>query len=230
MNQPNRPLQRIAMWLAKQSSLDSRVDELRTHLDESAANNRPVTILDVGSIAILVSRGVLRDSARSVGKWAALRFRWSMTAIPATLLWVVFLGIGYESHFPAWDFASDGERALWTDSARLWNDLVIGMAVASSLFMAWAGGRAFESVSQGRVRLPLVLLAVSVGAMSQINRFVDRADWYRDSEDIYFALTANHANIIQPYSMALFGVFAAIPALYLVADSVLRRRASSRTA
>lgn len=101
------------------------------------------------------------------------------------------------------------------------------MAVASILLMAWAGGRAFESVSQGRIRLPLVLLAVSVGAMSQINRFVDRADWYRDSENVYGALRADHANIMQPYSMATFGVFAAIPALYLVADSVLRRRVGS---
>ena len=72
------------------------------------------------------------------------------------------------------------------------------------------------------------LIAAFVGlfgvAATQTQPFVDRAVWYRDTDNLYWALEPEHANVIQPYPITLFAAFATIPMLYVLADIIAVRR------
>lgn len=214
-----RPLvERSAFWLSERAGSDERVAELDSHLADSIVHGQGVAFADVLSLVGLVLRFKAKSLPREVGK--------CLVVAPIAFFQLVLLGFTYETHFPAWDFTAH-EETVWTSEALMWSRVVDVLFVMSIVFALWAARRAVRSVMAGRLVLPAAFVALFVIAATQMDRFVDRADWYRDHEQIYYALTAEHVNIIQPYSIALFTAFAALPLLYIAADFAAVRRTIS---
>ncbi len=62
----NRLAAALARRIVERSGTDSRVEELRAHLDQREADGHPLSLLDVGSLALLAIRSPrYRDAARS---------------------------------------------------------------------------------------------------------------------------------------------------------------------
>lgn len=212
-------LEASAFWLSERTGSDQRVAEIRSHLAQSVEHGDRVALGDVGSLFGLMLRFKAKSLPLEVAK--------TLTVMPFAFFQLILLGITYETHFPAWDFAGP-DKSLWTSEALGWSRIVDVMFFTSLAMTFWALRRAARSLMARRLALPAIFMGLFVLAATQMGRFVDRADWYRDHEQIYYALRPEHVNHIQPHSIALFAAFAAIPLLYIVADFAASRRARFR--
>ncbi len=80
-------LSRIARHLVKRAGSDVRIEELSSHLDEREAHGQPLSLLDVGSIAILALRAPLQSAARFAQTYASV-------LLAALALWTVAIWVG----------------------------------------------------------------------------------------------------------------------------------------
>ena len=88
---------RIAEVLVSWCGDEARASELRGHLAEAEAAGRPVGIAGVGSLSMLVLRRVARD------------IPWWIAGLPVALILLLWVAMGYETHFFAWDVVGQEE-------------------------------------------------------------------------------------------------------------------------
>ena len=196
-------------WTAWSRGLVHWVDadreaELLMHIDDAIQAGEPLGPGDLASIVVLA----LRSQGRRVVKQIPL----AVAGLPVMLLYVVALGMVYETHFAAWDLM---EEVPSTDSTaafiRRATDLLWIVALPLGVLSGW---RVATSVQQRRFLLPMIFVG---GLIALAANAVEHATWPGDGT------SALDVNLVSPYSVGLMACATFLPLAYVLIDAVERR-------
>lgn len=195
--------------LFPEADRSSRAEELASVLDAAEQAGQPASLLDVGSLGLLVGRTWLRLGLTNLFLVLA--------GLPlASFAFVAIISV-YERHFWAWDVIEDVPSS--SASVRAIRTGVELVGIGSIPVCLFAGFRCLRSLRDGRFGGPLVFLAAVLFVHSQAGLFVERTPWFARGR-----LEPSDVDVVSGYSLLVYATAVMVPIVFVGYDVFACRR------